>query len=223
MTKALKIRSVISCGDTDNLGLKIGERANLELATKERLWGEIVGAKPGFFLSVWVPELREKDYKSFLKDYPEITVRAKCDSCFLCGFTCSVTRVQLYPYPILFLSYPKEFEKVNLRKSRRGPCFQIVSLIDGDTEFCGVFRDISEGGGRVEFTFPKDVDTSRFAENEKIKYRFDYDHSECTISGVGTIKNMILSGNRLSLGLRFDSFDGNCKNELGKVIEAFDI
>lgn len=223
MQKGLTTHSVISCGDSDNLKLRIGERANLELVTGERLWGEIVGAKPGYFLSIWVPQLKERDYKSFLTDYPDVTVRAKCDGCFLCGFKCAVTRVQLYPYPLMFLSYPKNFEKINLRKSKRVPCFQIVSLINGDMKFNGVFRDISEGGGRIEFTFHKDIDASCFAENEKIKYCFEYEHSDSTISGVGTIKNMIISGNKLSLGLKFDSFDGNCRSELGKVIRAFDI
>lgn len=223
MNKSLTQFPVISCGDSDNLRLKVGERANLELASKDRLWGEIVGVKVGYFVSVWLPALREKDYKTFLTDYPEVTVRTTCDSCFLCGFMTSVTRVQVYPYPILFLSYPKNFEKINLRRFKRVECFQLVAIVNGNNEFNGVFRDISEDGGRIEFTFSKDVDASGFVENEKIGFRFDYEKCSCTICGTGTIKNMIKAGNKLSLGLKFDSFEGNCRSELAKIIKAFDI
>ncbi|WP_432737683.1 flagellar brake domain-containing protein [Maridesulfovibrio sp. FT414] len=215
--------SVISCGEVDNLRLRLGERANLELASGERMWSEIVGVKLGYFLSVWVPDLKEADYKKYFTDYPEVTVRAKCDGCYLCGFKSSVTRVQLYPYPLLFLSYPRKFEKINLRKSKRVECFQLVSLCNEACELTGVFRDISEGGGRIECTFPRESDVGSFVENERIRYRFDYAQSYNTISGVGVIRNLIQAGSRLSLGLKFESFDGDCKSDLAKVIKSFDI
>ncbi|SDK93192.1 PilZ domain-containing protein [Maridesulfovibrio ferrireducens] len=217
-------QDVVSSGASDNLGLQHGGNANVELfSTGERLWGEVVGIRPGYFLSIWLPALREGNYKRILIEDSAVTVRAKCDGCYLCGFRATVTRVMTYPYPLLYLAYPSKFEKVNLRNNKRVECFQSVILTYKDKEYKGVFRDISEGGGRISFVFRKGETMEEIKENEFVNFKFQYEEGAAMLFGVGVVRNFISCGNKISMGFKFVSFEDDSHTLLKKVIESFDI
>ncbi len=216
--------SVISCGAQDNLGLQLGENANVELfATGERLWGEVAGMKSGCFVAIWLPALREGDYKRILGEVPEVTVRTKCDGCYLCGFRSRVTRCQSYPYPLLFLSYPEKFEKMNLRKAKRVECFQPVRVEVAGHTFRGAFRDLSKGGGRVSIIPRKDENLDVLETGAQVVFRFKVDEGGKLAKGLGVIRSCYRCGHKVSVGLQFLQFEDGSAGLVNKVMESFNL
>lgn len=216
--------SVLSCGSLDNLGLQQGESVNIELfTTQERLWGEVVGFKSGVFLSIWLPALREREYQRILADDPEVTVRAKCKDCVICGFRSTVTRVMKYPYPILYLSYPETFEKVNLRKNERVECFQPVRIVYKGKELQGVFKDVSKCGGRISFTLPDGNIFFNMGHDLKADFSFNMNGDGPEISGVGVIRNMVSGSTNVSIGLKFIKLNNGAEALLDQVIKSFSL
>ncbi|WP_421901074.1 flagellar brake domain-containing protein [Maridesulfovibrio sp.] len=216
--------TVLSCGSFDNLGLQQGESVNIELfTTQERLWGEVVGFKSGVFLSVWLPALREREYQRILADDPDVTVRAKCKDCVICGFRSTVTRVMKYPYPILYLSYPESFEKVSLRKNERVECFQPVSIVYKGTELQGVFKDISKGGGRISFTLPDGNIFFNMGRELTADFSFKMNGDGPEISGSGVVRNMVSGSSNVSIGFKFIKFKSGTEGLLDQVIKSFSL
>jgi hypothetical protein len=216
--------SVLSCGAKDNLGLQLGESVNIELfTTQERLWGEVVGFKPGVFLSVWLPTLREVDYKRTLTDDPEVTVRARCRGCFICGFRSTVTRVMKYPYPVLYLSYPESFEKVSLRQSTRVECFQPVRIFFKGKELHGVFKDISKGGGRISFTIPDGNIFLNSAIDQAAGFAFRVNGEGPEIGGTGIVRNVDSRQSNVSIGFKFSELPKDSEGELEQVVKLFSL
>lgn len=216
--------SVLSCGSLDNLGLEQGESVNIELfTTQERLWGEVVGFKSGVFLSVWLPALREREYQRILGDDPDVTVRAKCKGCFICGFRSTVTRVMKYPYPILYLSYPESFEKVSLRKSERVECFQPVRIFFRGKELQGVFKDISKGGGRISFTLPDGNIFFNMGKDLTADFSFKMNGDGPEIGGAGIVRNVVSGSTNVSIGFKFSRFKNGAEALLEQVIKSFSL
>ena len=131
-----------------NLLMRLGERLHIQIySTGERLWGELVGFKQGEFLLVWLPTLTT--HRKFLADNNKVTIRGMNVDFQLCGFITTISKTLLTPHPLLFLAFPKIFEKLHLRRHDRVVCFLAAQMLLNGNEYQAMVVNLSLGGARI--------------------------------------------------------------------------
>lgn len=144
--QCLKSKPIVAEGAS--LMLRVGERMHLELPSYlERLWGELTGFKQGLFLIALLPK-RPQNPRMFAKG-GAVHVRALNRDFQLCGFHTSIIKFVTSPYPLVFLSFPDQYEKYHLRRSERVNCYLPASLLVDGKEFRATVINLSMGGARL--------------------------------------------------------------------------
>lgn len=206
--------SIIKSGNT--LIMEPGVRVNLELlGSGERIWGEVVGCKKGEFICISFPKI--KQYKRKFITENRLAVRAVSEGCHLCGFRTTIAHTTEAPYPLIFLDYPNEYERVNLRKGTRVDCFVPTTLyLDGD-EFSAIMVNLSSGGGKVVIDLEKYPEPPAFKEEMEIFSRFmlpDEGDVYCR-----TLVRKILGNKRqAALGIRFEDVIGAGRESIDNFV-----
>lgn len=129
--------------------ISVGAKLILDLGGTEsrRVAGELVGWKSSKTLLASIPLLVG------IRDYVEvgrhITCRYMHDGTVY-GFKSRILGYITNPDSLVFLSYPDQWESLDLRKQQRLPCFFPASFEIVDQQVMGILNDISEFGCRIQ-------------------------------------------------------------------------
>ena len=136
--------------------ISVGAKLLFELGGMEerRLGGVLVGWKTNNVLLASVPLF------AGIRDYLQVGRHATCRYMYegiVYGFRSKILGYITSPDSLLFLSYPEQWESLELRKQQRVPCFFPARfLIDGQV-LEGILNDITVAGCRIECGPGKEV------------------------------------------------------------------
>lgn len=209
--------------DTQKLlsGLTAGSPIFMEVeGLKIRLTSILVGMAPSRFILVTVPKQAEVQPQTL---YPLLYPgnNAVCYSMLpgiATAFKCHIIRFVMSPFPLLFLSFPKQCDSVDVRQHTRIHCLFEATLHAGQAEMKGMITDVSLGG--CSFTFPlgdaKDYpdiskDMSVILESWQLK-------AEDENAVRATVQSTAAKADHESIGLKFDTVPGETLNTLERFI-----
>lgn len=172
---------------------------------KERQKSSLVGMMPNHYLIVTQPQM--VGIRSLLEQEPRVLVRyVHMGEVF--GFRAEVIGLIAVPFPLVFLSYPRAVERINLRYSTRVACHLPAVLTFADTPADGMILDISSGGCR--FTGKAEVmDASRGLEvGAAVVLAFPLLGTEGTVQVAGVVRNVQADRQKTTLGVQFQKMPG---------------
>ncbi|WP_031387762.1 PilZ domain-containing protein [Desulfonatronum thiodismutans] len=185
-----------------NLLMRLGERLHLQIYNaNERLWGELVGFKQGEFLLVWLPNLTA--HRKILADNSEVTLRGMNVDFQLCGFTTTISKILLTPYPLLFLTFPKVFEKLHLRRHDRVECFLPAQVLLDGNEYKAMIVNLSLGGARIILNKESAIFSPEQFESREIYLVFKTVDNGKEAYAKSLVRSARNNDSKLTLGLEF--------------------
>jgi hypothetical protein len=188
-----------------SLDIQLGAKMLLELQGLDaKINGGFVGLIKNKFLIVQLSALVDFEKEQVMQHlYPEnkTTVRYLNMGTVL-GFQSQIIKYLSVPFPLLFLTYPRKVESVNLRKHKRIRCvFPAVAAIGG-ASLEVVIVDLSDGGCGLFL---------KAEQKDAVKVDFDdIVQVQCLALGHGPdnpisclVKRFSGSGKGLEIGLKF--------------------
>lgn len=127
----------------------------------------------------------------------------------LYGFMSQVLACQVTPFRLLYLAYPKTFERLNLRRDQRVDCFIPAGLVlpgSAEADFRAMILNISSSGCRTAL----DATSQRlpgFEVDAKVQLDFKVVGADLEMHAQCKIKSVDADGSRVFLGLNFVDLD----------------
>ncbi|MDM8537709.1 flagellar brake protein [Desulfobacterales bacterium HSG17] len=124
------------------------------------------------------------------------------------GFSCQLIGHHFKPYPLLFLTYPKEIEIHSLRSCERVDTFIETFVHFNQKTYSGAILDLSCGGCQLVLNrkdqFEKKIDLPKFDDEDQVflSFQIGADYIE---ELVGRVIAMEVMKNKINLGLAFES------------------
>ncbi|MBF0481236.1 MAG: flagellar brake protein [Desulfovibrionaceae bacterium] len=206
-----------------SLAIDLGAKLLLEIqGVNAKLNSSFVGLVKNKFLITQMPVLVDFEKEQLLQHlYPEnkTTVRYLNMGTVL-GFQSQIIKYIMVPFPMLFLTYPRKVESLNLRKHRRIRCvFPAVANFDSK-QLEVIIVDLSDGGCGL-FLRSDQKDTLKVDYDDIVKV-------QCPALGHGpdnpmdcVVKRFIGSGKGMELGLKFSDKESETlkqvRNFIGQV------
>lgn len=199
--------------------MRLGERLHLHIYnTSERLWGELVGFKQGEFLLVWLPALAT--HRKILAANNEVTIRGMNVDFQLCGFTTNISKILITPYPLLFLTFPKVFEKLHLRRHDRVECFLPAQMLLDGNEYKAMIVNLSLGGARIILNKENTNFSPDQSEGREIYLVFKTVDDGEEAYAKSLIRKALNGESKITLGLEFLDLIGESHNIIRKYVAS---
>lgn len=133
------------------------------------------------------------------------------------GCMASVAGLIVRPFPLLFLTFPTEVQRIELRKGKRVECMLPARVTGVEKTVDGMIRDISTGG----VLFSVKTDSSRpappFGVGESILVSFPLLGMEGVREFSGKIRRVAQDGQEGRLGIQFETL----AEEIARKIESY--
>lgn len=174
----------------------------------ERIKTQLVGLYPGQYLIVSTPALG-----GLPEGISELIVRYVYRGEVL-GFKSRVIERIERPFELIFLSYPKAVERLNLRKSSRIPCNLPATALFGKGELAGILIDLSSGGCRFVSRLEGKPQQGDLMPGSLASITFALPGTEGKMTAKCTIRNANISKEKIELGLQFSDITGHQKEQI---------
>ena len=203
------------------LDVAIGTRLLIDFeGLSGKLKSVLLGVDPGRYLIMRIPITA--GILRILYDNSRVVVRFECFGTIY-GFRSHVLAYLIKgPIQVLFVSYPKFVELLEMRESQRINCFLpskikiAKGLVDSDLadgeisdfkEFQGIIQDISWGGCRysTDVSFTDKIPKILIGYNVTLNFKLPGESGTQTISGC--VRNVYKDSERIDLGIEFDRSD----------------
>ncbi len=199
------------------LHVELGARFLITLEGMERnLWSTLIGIELGKYLIIRTPQVEGID--SLLTKDKSVQV-TYFFSGTVYGFQSTVLEHIRVPSPLLFISFPTEIRKIELREHPRIDCCIPGKLIVDNQRSTGMVLDLSTAGCRFSML---QSELGRFPQIEVS------DHLDLEFSIPGTdvprklpalVKNIIKDSKKMNIGIHFDRIDAGILFELDNYIK----
>jgi c-di-GMP-binding flagellar brake protein YcgR len=143
------------------LQIQIGDALQLQFVsddTKKRHFAKVIGYLKGHSVLITTPRI---DGKAMITREDQLVIVRMMTGNQVYGFTTSILKTNLKPYPYLHLAYPKEMEQITVRKAQRVNTRLIASveITNPDDEdliqsIPTLVSDISTGGAMLSARHP---------------------------------------------------------------------
>ncbi|HOV86686.1 MAG TPA: flagellar brake domain-containing protein [Syntrophobacteraceae bacterium] len=143
---------------------------------------------------------------------------------YVYGFRSRILHRTFTPFALLFLSYPKAVETVNLRKEPRIDCFLASEAVIAGVKHPGVIADLSTGGCRFVVGQDRDLGLPQVkVEDELIIHtRFAGDAEPKALPG--RVRNLRMEKEKVILGVEFENLGPETVLHLEKCVrEVLDL
>ncbi len=198
----------------EELDIAPGTRVLLDfLWPGKKYWAEFIGMKRGRYLLLH-PPVNAKTLDNYKRD-TQATIRYVHKDYHVCGFTCWVQQLIVKPVPLLFLSFPKVVEVLNMRRHDRTSSVVPVTVYHNEKECRGFIVNISRGGCRIVV---KNGDGKTLPEQgEEIFSSFRLLEAEQDVYAMGLVRSVEQNGDKVSLGVQFKDL----AEDVAQAIERF--
>lgn len=124
------------------------------------------------------------------------------------------------PYRIIFLDFPPQVEKINLRKVQRVDCFIPANFIVGDIQASGYILNISQGGARASIDKGKHGLRGNIVLEGAVSCDFRVPAAaEHDVAAQGVIKKIFQDKDKHIFSVEFDDIDANSKKSIQTYID----
>jgi len=198
------------------LAVSIGTRMLLEpVGVADRFKTDFVGMERGRYLIVRLPRIpgvREQLYEE-----KPVKVRYIHEG-NVHGFESLVVSLLATPFRLLFLSYPKHIETLNLRQCPRVDCYLPVAASLSDSRYDGLILNLSCGGCQVVVETKDKEATPKIAVDADITLDFKMLASGKNMNLAGKVKNINVNDTRIYLGVKYNELSEDIKKEIENYI-----
>ncbi len=198
-----------------DLDIASGTRVLLDfLWPGKKYWAEFIGMKRGRYILLH-PPVNAKTLENYKHD-TQATLRYVHKDYHVCGFTTWVQKLIVKPVPLLFLSFPKQVEVLNMRRHDRTTSVVPVTVYHNEEECRGFIVNLSPGGCRIVLKDSNggkpapDVGTEIFSSFRLLDGKKD-------IYALGLVRSVEKNGDKVCLGVQFKDLAEN----LSGAIEEF--
>lgn len=210
-------RNNVHLASASELDVGLGTRMLLRTGgLKADIKSELIGVSRNEFLIVKAPVI--PGMRTLFAGGENVVVRYLSEGTIF-GFHSTMLQSQLKPVPLLFLEYPYQVEKIELRKEKRTQCALPSKVHSKDGIYPAVTVDLSIGGAKLDLTLDA-LDAEQLCLNEMVILEFVLFQSEKPVLLSCQIKNISAVKQRYTLGLQFDKLDEEARMELQEYIQS---
>ena len=197
-----------------DLDIAPGTRVLLDfLWPGKKYWAEFIGMKRGRYILLQ-PPVNAKTLENYRKD-TQATVRYVHKDYHVCGFTTWIEKLIVKPAPLLFLSFPKHVEVLNMRRHDRTTSVVPVVVYHDEKEHRGFIVNISRGGCRMvvksgEGMVPPGQGSEIFSSFRLLDGNKD-------VYALGMVRSVEQNGDKVSLGVQFKDLS----DDVAGAVEEF--
>ncbi len=219
------------------LDVAIGTRLLIDFeGLSGKLKSVLLGVDPGKYLIMRIPITA--GIRRILYDNNRVVVRFECFGTIY-GFRSHVLAYLIKgPIQVVFVSYPKFIEILEMRGSQRINCFLPSKIkiseglvdsgltdgeISGSKEFQGIIQDISCEGCRysTDVSFTNRIPKISIGYNVTLNFELPGESGTQSISGC--VRNVYKDSEKIDLGIEFDKSDtetlGKIKNYIAQILK----
>jgi c-di-GMP-binding flagellar brake protein YcgR len=181
--------------------LQFGGQLQLQLEEGgNRVKGTFLGLEGEKYLILKVPG--NAQVFDQLRQGKQIVVRYVSEGCVY-GFRTQVMAQITYPFPIVFLTYPRAIENVNLRKESRVECCVASEIVVDDRPVHGFILDLTSQGCKFVLRSSPAVTAPRLEPNQPVHVRTSIPGDAELRSFAGVVRNLQCEQDRTYLGIQF--------------------
>ncbi len=204
-----------------------GKILNISLGTQMQIR---LGGMDGHFKSSLVGMVREKfvmielpmmtGILNKLHDGNRVTARYLYSGSVY-GFYSTVLAYITKPAPLLFLSYPKIVEILDLRKFKRVDCIFPAVVKIQEWEYKGLIMDISTGGCKLSLDISDNIQIPPMEAGESIDLSFQLIGSSEPQTVIGKVRTANRDSAKVAVGIQFDALDAEMIRSIETLIDSF--
>ncbi len=177
----------------------------------------LIGMQLGEFLCLRMPPVPSAD--SRLAVNQTAVIRYLHDGAVY-GFKTKILHLMFEPFKLLFVSYPDEVERYDLRKSKRISCIIPCRIYHENGEFQAFIVDLSSGGCRIN----GQMETSAGLLNLEMGTEAVLDFTLCGQQENMMLNTVVVSSasdkKTVSLGLRYEEPDEETVQRIDSFIDS---
>jgi c-di-GMP-binding flagellar brake protein YcgR len=137
------------------------------------------------------------------------------------GFHSAILAFITKPSPLLFLTYPKIIEILDLRKCKRVDCFFPANAKIQEVEHKGLILDISTGGCKFSIDTSSDARIPHIEVGEIINLSFQLIGTSEAQTVFGKVRTTSRDQRKVVVGIQFDALDSEMAKSIEALIESF--
>ena len=201
------------------LNIALGTRLQVQLAGMDgHFRSSMVGMQPDQFLLIQLPMITGILNK--LQEGNRATVRYLYSGSVY-GFHSTVLHFITKPTPLLFLTYPRTIEILQLRQAKRVDCFFAGSARIQGKEYQGAVVDISTGGCKFFIDTSGDVTVTQMAVGERMEVSFQLPGNSEPQNALGKVRSTSRDPMKVIVGIQFDALGAEVVNSIEALIGSF--
>jgi hypothetical protein len=137
------------------------------------------------------------------------------------GFYSTVLHFITKPSPLLFITYPKTIEIIELRKSKRVDCFFPGQAKIQEKEHQGAIVDLSTGGCKFSIDTSGEIRVPQMEVGENINLSFQLIGSPQPHIFLGKVRSISREQGKVVVGIQFGALDTKIVKSIEALIESF--
>ncbi|MFP5212459.1 MAG: HD domain-containing phosphohydrolase [Acidobacteriota bacterium] len=216
--KFLKSGEAKSAARLNQITIEVGTQLMIQFGSHpERFRASLVGLEAGEFLILRIPE--ELPIQLVLQQgRPVVSRYALAGTVY--GFKTVVLSHTLDPVRLLFLSYPRTIEKIELRKDRRIECFFPAEVQIEQVECAGVVTDISVGGCKISVKHAGGIAALKKVVGGSIALRTQLFGDDRPRPFYGKVRNVSGAQGKIILGVQFVNLNNDALGRITRCIKS---
>lgn len=178
----------------------------------------MVGVEPGQFLIMQLPMMTGIINK--LYEGNRATVRYMYSGSIY-GFRASILHYITKPSPLIFLTYPKSIEILQLRSSKRVDCFFSGRVDILGKEIPVAIVDISTGGCKFNIETTDEIRVPHMEVGENVNLSFKLIGSLHPHTFRGKVRSICRDQGQVVVGIQFEDLDAEIAKRIEVLIDSF--
>lgn len=185
--------------------------------TDSNIKSELVGLARNEFLIIRMPLI--PGARNIFVDGKQLIVRYLSEGTIF-GFRAYILKSVFKPAPLVFIDYPTEVEKIDLRRYKRAECALPCKVHSKGGIIAGILLDLSEGGCKVSIK-NEEAETELWESDDMLVL-------ECHLAGddstllTGIVRSITPNKSKTQLGLQFETLDPGVKGAINTYVSELE-
>jgi c-di-GMP-binding flagellar brake protein YcgR len=200
------------------LHVEFGGRLLVTIEGMERnLWSTLIGIEPDNCLIIRTPRIEGIEQR--LKQGNPIHVTYFFAGTVY-GFQSTILHHISSPASLMFISYPRDIRRIDLREHQRVDCCVPGTLLLGDQPYNGMVLDLSTNGCRFSMIHADQPQFPYLDIGDELILRFIIPGAESPRTLKGKVKNILRDTKKMNMGVEFGNLDLEILRELEIYIKG---
>lgn len=215
----MKIEASIKSSEKAGLlHVEFGGRLLLTIDGMERnLWSTLIGIEPDNCLIIRTPKIDGIESKLHKGNQVNITYFFAGT---VYGFQSKILNNINSPTSLIFISYPNEIKRIELREHQRVDCYIPGHLGVAEQEYKGMILDLSTKGCRFSMIHADQLHFEYFDVGDQLSLNFIIPGSDAIRTLQGKVKSIIRDTKKMNIGVQFINLDIDIITELKAYIKG---